>query len=160
MQQQQQTGTGMLWTANRIFALVLGIVFVLVGIIGFFTPLENSTGVRAIFGIFDVDTVHNLIHLVTGIVAIVAALLGGSRTFNQVFGILYTLLGILGLFSIFYFPAGSFGTDNGLFLGLTHLNAGDHVLHLVTGIAAIIVGFFLAGSVTHATPTASRKDTL
>ncbi len=151
---QQQQNAGMLWTANRIFALVLGIVFVLVGIIGFLTPMENATGVRAIFGIFDVDTVHNIIHLVTGIIAIAAAFLGGSRTFNQIFGILYTILGILGLFSFLYFPAGTYGTDSGLFLGLTHLNAGDHILHLITGIAAIIVGFFLAGSVTHATPAA------
>lgn len=151
----QRTGT--LWTVNRTFALVLGVVFTLIGIIGFFIPAENSTGVQALFGIFDVDTVHNIIHLVTGLIGIAAAFTGQSRTFNQVFGILYTLLGILGLISVLYFPPGSYGHDSGLFLGITHINAADHVLHLIAGIASIVVGFFLAGSATHATPTATRE---
>ncbi|MDQ2905802.1 MAG: DUF4383 domain-containing protein [Ktedonobacteraceae bacterium] len=152
---QQRAGT--LWTVNRIFALVVGIIFVLIGIIGFFTPTENATGVRAIFGIFDVDTIHSTIHLVTGLVAILVVFIGHSRTFNQIFGVLYTLLGLAGLIPALYFPAGTYGTDSGLFLGLTHINAGDHILHLIVGVAAIIVGFFMAGSATHATPAASRE---
>src|SRR5438309_6110656 len=86
-----------LWTANRIFALALGSVFVL---IGFLIPAENSTGVQALFGLFDVDTVHNMIHLLTGILGIIAAFTVQARTFNQVFGVIYTLLGILGLFLV------------------------------------------------------------
>ena len=153
-----QQRAGMIWTVNRIVALVLGIIFALLGIIGFFTPAENATGVQASLGNFDGDTVHNVLYLLTGIIGIAAAFLGGSRTFNQIFGIFYTLIGILGLISALYFPAGSFGTDKGLFLGLTHMNAGDHILHLITGIAAIVVGFFLAGTATHATPTAAMRD--
>jgi hypothetical protein len=30
-----------------------------------------------------------------------------------------------------------------LFLGITHVNAGDHILHLIAGVIAIVVGFFV-----------------
>jgi hypothetical protein len=130
------------WSTNRIFALVLGIVFTLVSIIGFLTPAENSTGVQAIFGIFDVDSIHNFVHLLFGLLGIAAAFTGYARRYNQVFGVIYTVLGLLGLIPALYFPAGSFGHDNGLFLGLMHINAGDHILHLVTGLAALYIGFF------------------
>ncbi|SRR6266566_5096460 len=140
------------WTTNRIVALVIGVVLLLVGIIGFFVPAENSTGVQALFGIFDVDVVHNLVHVVTGILGIAAAFTGWSRRFNQVFGIIYILLGLLGLIPALYFPAGTYGTDRGLFLGLMHINAGDHVLHLVVGIVAAAVGFFVADYVASRVP--------
>jgi len=129
------------WTTNRIVALVIGIVMVVIGIVGFFIPAENSTGVQALFGIFDVDVVHNLVHLVTGILGIVAAFTGWSRTFNRAFGVIYIVLGLLGLIPALYFPSGAYGTDSGLFLGIMHINAGDHILHLVVGIVAAAVGF-------------------
>ena len=140
------------WTINRIVALVIGVVLLLVGIIGFFVPAENPTGVQALFGIFDVDVVHNLVHVVSGILGIAAAFTGWSRRFNQVFGIIYILLGVLGLIPALYFPAGTYGTDRGLFLGLMHINAGDHVLHLVVGIVAAAVGFFVADYVASRVP--------
>jgi hypothetical protein len=140
----QETKSG--WTANRITALVLGIIFALLGIIGFFTPTENATGVRAIFGIFDVDTLHNIINLVVGLLGIAAAFIGQSRSFNQAFGIIFVLFGLLGLIPALYFPSGSYGHDNGLFLGLVHNNAGDHILHLVTGIVALVVAYYVVGA--------------
>ena len=148
--------TGALWTINRIVALVLGIVFLALGIIGFFTPEENSTHVQAIFGIFDTDLVYNIINTVVGVVGIIAAFIGQSRTFNQVFGVLFTLLGILSLIPQLYFPTDKYNNDAGLFLNLYHANAGDHILQLVAGIIALLVGFFFAGSAVHTTPAASR----
>jgi hypothetical protein len=133
------------WTANRITALVIGIIFALIGIIGFFTPTENSTGVRAVFGIFDVDTLHSVINLVVGLLGIASAFTAQSRTFNQIFGIVFVVFGLLGLIPALYFPAGSYGTDNGLFLGLVHDNAGDHILHLITGVAALVVVYYAVG---------------
>ena len=137
----QQTETQ--WSTNRIFALALGIVFTLIAIIGFLTPTENSSGVQAIFSIFDVDGVHNIVHLLFGLLGIAAAFTGYARRYNQAFGVIYVVLGLLGLIPALYFPAGSFGQDNGLFLGLMHINAGDHILHLITGLAAVYVGFFV-----------------
>lgn len=128
------------WTVNRMYALILGIVLVLIGVIGFFVPQENSTGVQALFGIFDVDVVHNLVHVVSGLIGIGAAFGGFSVTYNRVFGIIYTLLGILGLMPFLYFP--TYGTDSGRFLGLMHISVADHVLHFVIGLSALAVGYY------------------
>lgn len=154
----QRTATANVWTINRIWALIVGIVFALLGIIGFFTPAENGTGVQAVLGIFDSDTVHNVFFLLVGLLGIVLAFTGQARTFNQVFGVILTLIGLLGLISALYFPSGTYGTDAGLFLGITHNNAGDHILHLITGIVCLIIGFVFAGSIAHATPTAKAVD--
>jgi heme/copper-type cytochrome/quinol oxidase subunit 3 len=136
------------WTANRILALVLGIIFTLLGIIGFFTSPENNTGVQAILGIFDSDIIHNIFYLITGLLGIAAAFTGYARTYNRVFGVVYLLLGLLGLVPALYFPSGAYGTDHGLFLGLTHMNAGDHILHLIAGLLALAVGYFVTDSNT------------
>ncbi len=140
------------WSINRIVALTLGIAFTLVAIVGYLTPMENSTGVRAAFGIFDVDTIHSTIHLLFGILGIAAAFTGYSRTYNQAFGVIYIVLGLLGLIPALYFPA--YGHDNGLFLGLIHLSIADHILHLVGGLVAAVVGFGLVGN-TRATRRAN-----
>ena len=137
------------WSINRVCALILGIIFLLLGVIGFVTPTENNTGVQAIFTIFDSDTIHNVFYILVGLLGIISSFTGYFRTFNKVFGVVFIVLGLLGLISGLYFPAGSYGTDHGLFLGLTHMNAGDHILHLITGVIAAVVGFFLVGSVEH-----------
>jgi len=137
----QRTDTA--WPINRIVALTLGVVFTLIGIVGYFIPMENNTGVQALFGIFDVDMVHNTIHLLFGILGIAAAFTGFSRRYNQAFGVIYIVLALLGLIPALYFPAGTYGHDHGLFLGLIHLSIADHILHLVTGIAGAVVGFGL-----------------
>lgn len=147
----------MLWTTNRIVALVLGVLYALLGIIGFFTPVENATGVQAVLGLFDADTTHNIIRLVVGALGIIAAFTKQSRTYNQSFGIFYIVLTILGLIPALFFPAGSYGHDTGLFLGLFHLNNWDDGLNLIAAIVAVVVGFFLAGSTTHLTPQASKR---
>lgn len=146
------------WSINRVCALVLGIIFLILSLIGFVSPPENSTGVQAILGIFDSDTIHNILYLLTGLLGIAASFTGQFRLFNQVFGVVYILLGLLALIPALYFPAGSYYVhDHGLFLGLTHMNAGDHILHLVTGIIAAVVGFYLVGSVTHPEAKATAR---
>jgi Domain of unknown function (DUF4383) len=132
------------WTPNRLLALIIGVVFTILGIIGFFTPLENSTGVRAILGIFDSDTFGNIFYLITGLIGIAAVFTGLSVMYNRAFGIIYTLIGLLGLIPALYSPV--YGNDNGRFLGLTHLSIADHVLHIVLGLLALAIGFYLLGA--------------
>lgn len=131
------------WTPNRIVALIIGIIFTLLGIAGFLTPLENSTGVRAVLGIFDADTFGNVFYLITGLLGIAAAFIGQSITFNRVFGVIYTLIGLLGLIPALYMPV--YGDDRGLFMSLTHLSVADHVLDIVLGLIALAVGFYFVG---------------
>lgn len=126
----ERSTTASAWTINRVVALIIGVVFLIIGIVGliFDTTAGNLVG-------FQVDLIHNLVHLVTGIVALAAAFGGWSRRFNQVFGIIYLLVGIAGLFPALYF--------GGNLLGIMAVNGADNVLHLVVGAVAAAVGFFV-----------------
>jgi hypothetical protein len=132
------------WTTNRIVAMVIGVVFLVIGLLG----LLFDTNGGSFLG-FQVDIVHNLVHLLTGIVGIAAAMTDWSRRFNQVFGIIYLLIGLAGLIPAFYF--------GGRLLGLMHVNAADNVLHLIVGIVATGVGFFVHDYVS---TTATSGDTM
>jgi uncharacterized membrane protein HdeD (DUF308 family) len=104
----------------RTFMKVLGAVLVLVGIVGFFIPFT---------GLLDLTFTHNLIHLVTGIAALaVSGSAKNSVLFSKVFGVVYLLVGVLGLFV----------TD---VMGLIHLMPADNVIHFVVAIAALYIGF-------------------
>ena len=112
----------------KTFALVLGVVTLLIGILGY---VMNPSG-GLLLGIFAVDPPHNLIHLVTGIAGLAAAFMGWARLFCQVFGVIYLLVGVLGFVA----------TDStGMLLGIMHNNMTDNLLHLVIGGAAAFVGF-------------------
>ncbi len=118
---------------QRTVALVVGIVFVLVGILGFVPALVPG---GALLGIFAVNTLHSIVHLLIGVLGIAAAMTGWPRLYNRVFGIVYFALAILG-----FIPA---LVPNGALLGLVSINLSDNFLHLVIGAVLIIVGFFVA----------------
>jgi hypothetical protein len=109
-------------------ATVFGVVFVLVGILGFipaFTPDGH------LLGIFEVNGVHNVIHLLSGIAALAMSTTHkNARLYFQIFGIVYGLVTLLGVF---------YG-DNDL-LGIVGHNVADIFLHLVITAAALYFGF-------------------
>ena len=121
-------------SVNGLVALVFGAVFVVVGLAGFLVsgghPAAGTTG-GALLGLFQVNVLHNVVHLAIGAVMIAAGLRGDrpARTANRGFGVLYLVLFVAGLFLI--------GTP----LNLVALNGGDNILHLVLGIALAGVGF-------------------
>lgn len=106
---------------------ILGWVFVLVGILGF-VPGITSDGM--LLGIFEVDGIHNIVHLLSGILAILFAKKGeeGAKTFAKVFGIVYGIVAILGFFST-------------SILGLFMVNGADNILHVVLALVFLYVGF-------------------
>jgi hypothetical protein len=109
-------------------AWVFGIVFVLIGLLGF-VPALNPGGL--LLGIFQVNAFHNLVHIVSGIAAIAAAM-GGvyyAKLYFKVFGVVYGLVTVLG-----------FLTGNGLF-GLIPVNMADNLLHLVIAASSLYLGF-------------------
>ncbi len=110
-------------------AVIFGIVFVVVGALGW-VPAVNPGG--KLLGIFDVNPAHNFVHLATGVVAIIAGVISekGSRIFFQVFGVIYGLVAALGFFS----------GDQPL-LGYVANNAADSVLHVVIAVVALYLGF-------------------
>ncbi len=108
--------------AKQIMYLV-GAVFIVLGLIGFVND--------PILGIFDVDMLHNLIHLISGVLALVFASQGEpqARRFALILGVVYGLVTILG-----------FMTGAGKILGLVSVNGADNILHLVLTVVFLIVG--------------------
>lgn len=111
-------------------ANMLGIVVLLVGILGFVPGITTDDGL--LLGIFHVNGIHNIIHIITGIAGIWAAKNGAkaAKMYFQVFGVVYALVTILG-----------FLTGDGLILGLVTNNTADTILHLVIAIAFLYLGF-------------------
>jgi hypothetical protein len=114
----------------RTVALALGIAFLGVGILGF---ILNPTG-GELLGIFAVNVLHNLVHVLFGVLGIASAYTGWSRLYCQGVGVIYLLLGVLG-----FIPGLYVGED--MLLGLVHINLADNFLHLVLGGVAAIFGF-------------------
>ena len=118
-------------TVQRV-AQIFGWVFVLVAIWGFFVSggsMEAGMDAPAILGLFPVNVLHNLAHLILGIWGIVASRsFGSAKTYAQIAGILYLLLTVLGL------------VDPTAF-GMMPLGEGDIPLHAVLGLILAGVGF-------------------
>jgi hypothetical protein len=76
------------------FLRVFGVVFLLLGVAGFFLP---TTG--PIYDLLHLSATHNLIHLLSGMVFLaVSGNFRWSKVVAIVFGALYTLVALLGLF--------------------------------------------------------------
>lgn len=114
----------------RNVALAFGVVYLLVGVLGFVLVPPGTSG--NLLGIFAVDTLHNVVHLVLGIAGIGAAYAGMARIYCQVVGVVLLLLGVLGFVLV---------GGEGMLLGILNLNLADHLLHLVTGGILAYFGF-------------------
>ncbi|HEX8136665.1 MAG TPA: DUF4383 domain-containing protein [Pyrinomonadaceae bacterium] len=132
---------------------ILGVVFLLVGLVGFVSPGFLGT---------HLSIVHNLVHLISGAVALYlgfAGSLSAARLFCIVFGIVYLLLGICGF--LLGGPAvptvaglESMGSDSRLLRIIPHqleLGTMDHVVHVLLGIVFLIGGFLTKADVARAT---------
>ena len=116
-------------TPARTYALVIGAVLTLVGIVGFLVEASFDGDDRGTLILFDVNGVHNLVHLASGLVGLMAWKAGAaaSRTYALVFGLVYLLVTIWG------FALG----DDGEILGILPVNMEDNVLHLLIAVAGL-----------------------
>ena len=119
-------------SVNQLLGWVFGAVYVLVGIVGFFV----SSGVAfagthgtSLLG-FDVNPLHDVAHLVIGLLLALAASRGlpTSRGVNTLVGAVYGLLGVVGLFIL----------DSSA--NILALNGADNVLHLLSAVLLLAVG--------------------
>lgn len=118
------------------YVTILGIIFVVLGVLGFIGPLTPNGN---LFGIFAVDTNHDLVYLASGIVAL-AAVAGGeeyARLYAKAFGVIYGLVTVLG-----------FMVGSGDVLGFINVNQADTILHLAIAASALYVGFANGGTKT------------
>ena len=108
---------------------ILGVVFLLVGVIGF----VNERFLGAHF-----TAAHNLVHIVSGVIALYlgfAGSLAAAKTFSLVFGLVYLGLGVFG------FAAGV-GPDRIWDLRVLELGQVDHGIHILLGVVFLAGGLF------------------
>ena len=113
-------------------ALVFGVVFILVALLGFVTSggsMDASMNAPKELGLFPVNVLHNVVHLLFGIWGVLAARSwSGAKTYCQVGGVIYIVLAILGFIAPTTF-------------GLIPIGGNDIWLHAVLGIVLAGVGF-------------------
>jgi hypothetical protein len=126
----------------QIYALVVGATLVVAGIIGFFysSAFGSPGDVDGVFGILDVNGWHNVVHIATGALGLLAVGYA-ARTYALGLGIVYIVIAIWG------FIIG----DGDSILGFIPVNTEDNVLHALIGVAGI--GAY-AASAPETTPAA------
>lgn len=115
-------------TPGQMFALVFGAVYLLVGILGMFvsTSMDADTLI-----LFDVNVVHNIVHLAVGALWLVGSrTASAAKSVNLLIGVVYLLVAILGFADVKFLTEDLLGK----------VNAGDNVLHLVSGLLALYFG--------------------
>jgi hypothetical protein len=119
-------------SAAQWAALVFGIVFILVALLGFLnggmTMESDPARAPRLIGMFPVNLLHNLVHLAFGIWGIAAARThGAARSYCIGAGVIYAVLAVAGWLS-----------PNGF--GLVPLGDNDIGLHAVLALALLAVG--------------------
>jgi hypothetical protein len=124
----------------RYFALILGVIFLAVGALGFIpaalAPADDSLIVDLLhgrlLGLFPVNILHSLIHILFGVWGVIAfRTLAASVTYAQVVGVSYAVLAVFGLVP---------GLQT--LFGLVPLHGHDVWLHAIIAIPALYFGFF------------------
>ena len=121
-------------------AMIFGVVFVLAGLSGFFPapppadapPLTIEHGHGLAMGVFPINTLHNIVHLLFGVLGIAASrgAIMAARQYFQVVAVSYGLLTIMGLI-----PATQ------TTFGLVPIWGNDVWLHAALALGAAYFGF-------------------
>ncbi|MEH0109517.1 DUF4383 domain-containing protein [Tersicoccus sp. MR15.9] len=123
-------------------ALLVGAVFLLVGILGFIPGITSNYGSMSfgghhsdamLLGLFQVSVLHNIVHLLFGIAGLtLSRTLGGAKNFLVGGGVIYLVLWLYGLF---------IGQESAA--NFVPLNTADNWLHFVLGVAMLALGLVL-----------------
>jgi hypothetical protein len=130
----------------QVAALLVGAVFLLVGILGFIPGITTHYGDlkfaghnsdAKLLGLFETSILHNIVHLLFGVAGIaLSRTWDGARTFLIGGGLIYLVLFVYG--AIFHGEKGS---------NWIPVNWADNILHLLLGAGMIVVGFALGREV-------------
>ena len=135
-------------TPAQIASLILGIVFLAVGIMGFIPGITGNfddikfagheSGAE-LLGVFQVSVLHNIVHLLFGVAGIAAASRhAASRSFLIGGGIVYLVIWLYGLL-----------VDHDSDANFVPLNDADDWLHLGLGAGMVLLGLILGRDHTH-----------
>lgn len=126
----------------QLAALVVGAVFLLVGVLGFvpgvttnFDDLQFAShhSDALLLGVFQVSILHNIVHLLFGVAGILMARsVSGARNFLIGGGVVYLLLWLYGML-----------IDHDSAANFVPVNGADNWLHLLLGIGMLALGFLL-----------------
>ncbi len=130
-------------TPVQVAAMVVSAVFLLVGVLGFIPGVTTDydqlsfaghDSMAMLLGVFMVSVLHNIVHLLFGIVGFAAARTArGARTYLVAGGVVYLVLWLYGLL-----------IDHGSDANFVPVNTADNWLHLVLGVGMIALGLLTA----------------
>jgi len=127
--------TGTRRSPAQLYALIFGAVLTIAGITGFFYNSEftSDPSVRdSVFGILDVNGWHNVVHILTGILGLVAASnYAAARSYAIGLAVLYLVVAIWGFI---------IGGGDAAILSIIPVNTEDNILHLLIAVAGIAAG--------------------
>lgn len=126
---------------TRYFAIALGVVFIVVGILGFvpallappegLEPLAVGQGYGLLFGLFPVNIVHNAVHLAFGVWGLVAwRSFMAARIYARSVAVIYAVVAVMGLIPLLSTT-----------FGLAPLFGHDIWLHAAIAIVAAYFGY-------------------
>ena len=139
----------------QLAALVVGVVFLLVGALGFVPGVTSNfdqltfaghDSDAALLGVFNVSVLHNIVHLLFGVAGLLMArTFSAARAYLVGGGIVYLVLFVYGLL-----------IDHDSAANFIPVNTADNYLHLVLGIGMIALGVLLGRRVSARTGNPDR----
>ncbi len=130
-------------------ALAVGVVFLLVGVLGFIPGITSNTehlGMAGhhsgsmLLGIFQVSVLHNIVHLLFGVLGVTLwRSAAKAKSFLVVGGIVYLVLGFYGVF-----------IDQASAANFVPVNTADNVLHFALGVGMAGLGLALGRNLSPA----------
>jgi len=137
-------------TPVQLAAAAVGVVFLLVGLLGFVPGVTANFDSLQLFGrqsdglllgVFAVSVLHNIVHLAFGVAGVaMARTASAARAFLIGGGVIYVVLWLYGLVIDLDSPA-----------NFVPVNTADNWLHLALAVAMVALGFLPAGRSAPAT---------
>lgn len=132
-------------TPRQLLAAIVGVVFLLVGVLGFIPGVTTNYDMLTfaghesgalLLGIFAVSILHNIVHLAFGVAGLaLARTVSGARAFLVGGGVIYLVLWLYGLL-----------IDHGSAANFVPVNTADNWLHLGLGVGMIALGLIPLGA--------------
>jgi hypothetical protein len=114
-------------------AMIFGVVAIILGVLGFTVQggmqMGDAANAPLLFGLFPINLLHNLVHLLLGVWGILAArTFSAAQAYCKLGGMIYLALAVIALIDPTTF-------------GLIPIGGNDVFLHTVLGVLLVWVGF-------------------